>query len=91
MDAQSRSAADLPEPSTRLLAFVTPAGLDPAENENDDGFPADLSRSTDCDLLQRCDELFVELDSEMPDLRAMERYQAICDELTRRQFDSGVA
>lgn len=88
MDAQSRFNIQMdPSLESKLLADSSLAlGFD-----DDDGFPADLSTESECRLTQLCDELFTELDSEAPDLRAMERYQAACDELALRRITSGVA
>lgn len=69
---------------------VSYLGLDVTEL-NDDGFPADLPSVARCELEFLCNELFVGLDSETPDLRAMERYQAICDELSHRELSAGAA
>lgn len=59
--------------------------------EGDDDFPTDFASLSECELVQLSDALFDELDSETPDLRAMERYESICDELSIRQLRSGVA
>ncbi|NJC22598.1 hypothetical protein BJ994_001674 [Arthrobacter pigmenti] len=63
-------------------------GMEPTA---DDTFPVDLSAVPESELAQMSDALFDELDSEAPDLRAMERYEAICDELRLRELKSGVA
>ena len=86
MDAQLRS--DIEPRSSSTFSFSTDA-LPSAEA--DDYFPTDLSAVSECRLVQLSDALFVELDSEMPDLRATERYQAVCDEFMLRQISSGVA
>jgi hypothetical protein len=85
MDAQSRSIV---EPDL-LSTYSFSADL-PALAEIDDDFPTDLSSASEQHLFELCDALFLELDSEAPDLRAMERYQTICDELTLRQMISGM-
>ena len=85
MDAQSRSIVE-PDPlSTYSLSAHLRASLG-----IDDDFPTDLSSAPEWRLVELCDALFLELDSETPDLRAMERYQTICDELTLRQMSSGM-
>jgi hypothetical protein len=86
MDAQLRSVLD-PNQTSPYSFFVDPLPL----TEVDDDFPTDLSAIPESRLFQLCDTLFLELDSEMPDLRAMERYQTVCDELAHRQISSGVA
>jgi hypothetical protein len=86
MDAQSRSIIEPYQLSNYSYSVNLPEPL-----EADDGFPGDLSVVPEHRLAQLCDMLFLELDSQMPDLRAMERYQAVCDELTLRQIRSGVA
>lgn len=86
MDAQSRSILE-PHQNSPYRFPVDP----PTLAEIDDDFPIDLSSTPECHLFQLCDTLFLELDSETPDLRAMERYQTVCDELTLRQISSGVA
>ena len=86
MDAQSRSFIEPPLLSTNDSAVNATAWI-----ETDDDFPVDLSSVPECRLARLCDALFLELDSEMPDPRAMEHYQAACDELTFRQISSGVA
>lgn len=86
MDAQSRSIME-PNQLSMPSLFVSP----PAPGDMDDNFPTDLSSIQECMLIQLCDALFLELDSEMPDPRAMERYQTVCDELTLRQISSDVA
>lgn len=86
MDAQSRSVIELYQLKNQSLPLDFP---ETAKSRDD--FPPDLSSVSDCGLVQLCDALFLELDSEMPDLRAMERYQAVCDELLLRRIHSGVA
>lgn len=86
MDAQSRSVLE-PHQTSPYSFSVDPPPL----AEVDDDFPTDLSTTPESRLFQLCDTLFLELDSEMPDLRAIERYQTVCDELTLRQISSGVA
>ncbi|GAB3546330.1 hypothetical protein GCM10027404_06550 [Arthrobacter tumbae] len=86
MDAQLRSFIEPLLPSSEDSAVNAPAWT-----ETDDDFPLDLSSVPEDRLAQLCDALFLELDSETPDLRAMERYQAACDELMIRQLNSGVA
>ncbi|WP_346028173.1 hypothetical protein [Arthrobacter parietis] len=86
MDAQSRSFIEPP-----LLSIREPGDNAPAWTETDDDFPVDLSSVPERRLAELCDALFLELDSEMPDLRALERYQAACDELAFRQSISGIA
>lgn len=86
MDAQSRSVLE-PHQASPYSFSVDPSAL----AEVDDDFPTDLSSTPEDRLFQLCDTLFLELDSETPDLRAMERYQTVCDELALRQLSSGVA
>lgn len=86
MDAQSRSVIE-PDHSLTYGFSVDP----PTSADIDDGFPSDLSSTPESRLLVLSDALFLELDSEMPDLRAMERYLTLCDELALRQIRSGVA
>lgn len=88
MDAQPRSLPELQEFSTDSFFDSYFDGLAaPVE----DDFPSDLSSLPECRLIELSDTLFIELDSEMPDLRALERYQSVCDELMLRQTDWGVA
>lgn len=86
MHAQSRSAVEPYQLSNHSFSVDFPG---PAEN--DDAFPTDLSSESKCSLIQLCDTLFLELDSEIPDLRARERYESVCDELTLRRIHTGVA
>lgn len=78
------------EPQFQQLFSNTfdPLGL---VDDDAEGFPSDLSPLSDYQLISLADSLFHELDSSTPDLRAMERYETICDELTARQINSGVA
>jgi hypothetical protein len=85
MDAQSRSIV---EPD--LLSTYSFSAELPVSGGSDDDFPTDLSSAPEQRLVELCDALFLELDSETPDLRAMERYQTICDELTLRQMSAGM-
>lgn len=82
MDAQSRSTVE-PDLLSSFTISVDPYLFD----ESDVGFPEDLSSVTEHYLVQLCDGLFNELDSDVPDLRALERYLAVCDELALRQLD----
>lgn len=86
MDARLRSIIEPDHLLTYGFSVDAPTSAD-----IDDGFPSDLSSTPESRLLVLSDALFLELDSEMPDLRAMERYLAICDELALRQIRSGVA
>ena len=86
MDAQSRSIFEPDQLPTSSFSIEPPT-----PGDIDDVFPTDLSSVPEGRLAQLCDALFLELDSERPDPRAMERYQAICDEFTLRQISSGVA
>ncbi|MFJ6278790.1 hypothetical protein [Arthrobacter subterraneus] len=88
MDAQPRSLPELQEFPTDSLFDNCFDGL---AEPSDDNFPSDLSSLPECRLIELSDTLFIELDSEMPDLRTLERYQTVCDELTLRQNNRGVA
>jgi hypothetical protein len=88
MDAQPRSLPELQEFPTDSFFDSYFDGL--AEPVDDD-FPPDLSSLPECQLIALSDTLFSELDSEMPDLRSLERYQTVCDELALRHTGRGVA
>ncbi|WP_323958655.1 hypothetical protein GC088_08810 [Arthrobacter sp. JZ12] len=90
MDAQSPLRMMPALDSGPLLEAELALDLD-QDFDYDDDFPSDLSAETACRLTELCDSLFIELDSDSPDLRAMERYQAVCDELSLRHIASGVA
>lgn len=85
MDAHPRSLSEL------LFPHLGPDTFGAAGFDEEDCFPTDLAAETECRLMGLADTLFNELDSPSPDLRALEHYQAVCDELAIRGLDSGVA
>lgn len=88
MDARPRPHPELQEfPTYSLFDHCFDGLAEPI----DDSFPSDLSSLPECRLIELSDTLFIELDSELPDLRSLERYQTVCDELTLRQNNRGVA